>query len=85
MGSPELGVRLALGLVVASLAARRTVIKTVMAQADIDLSLTEGAVLLAFTLIFGLLALHAAVFRFAGSGAHEENVSRESGGRKCRR
>jgi hypothetical protein len=48
-----------------------------VAQANVNLSLAEGAVFLALTFIFGLLALHAAVFRFAGSGAHGETVSRE--------
>jgi hypothetical protein len=54
--------------VVAGFAAGRTVVKTILAEADIDLALAEAAVLLAAALLFRRFALHADVL-LAGSGA----------------
>ncbi len=57
---------LILRLVVAGLAAGRTIEKAILAEADIDLRLAEAAVLLAFAALFAHLALHAAVLGFGG-------------------
>ena len=65
--TPNGHLRLICHFVVARLAAGRTIIKAVLAEADIDLRLAEAAVLLAFAALFGHLALHAAVLDF-GSG-----------------
>ncbi len=62
-------------LVAAGFAAGRAIIKAVLAEADVNLSLAEAAVLFASALIFGHFALHAAVSGFGGSG-HKRSLAR---------
>ncbi len=77
--------RLARNAVVAGLAAGRTIIKPVLAEADVNLTLAQAAILFALALLLGQLALHAAVFGFGGSGGHEQNVDLRLACAKCRR
>src|SRR6266581_990767 len=77
--------RLARDPIVASLPARRTIIKPVLAEADVNLTLAQAAILFALALLLGQLALHAAVFSFSGGGGHEENVDLRLARAKCRR
>lgn len=64
------------GFVVAGLAAGFAVHQAIGADADVKCTLAEAAVFVALAGVFGLLALRAAVFRVAGSGAHKANVAR---------
>ncbi len=77
--------RLARNAVVASLPAGRTIIETVLAEADVNLTLAQAAILFALTLLLGQLALHAAVFGLSGGGGHEQNVDLRLACAKCRR
>ena len=77
--------RLARNAVVAGLAAGWTIIKPVLAEADVNLTLAQAAILFALALLLGQLALHAAVFSFSGGGGHEENVDLQLARAKCRR
>jgi hypothetical protein len=60
--------------VVAGAAAGFAVHQAVFAKTNINDGLAEGAVFLALTLMLGLLALRAADFAGAGSGAHKANL-----------
>ena len=71
--------------IVAGFAARRTIIQPVLAEADVNLTLAQAAILFALALLLGQLALHAAVFGFGGSGGHEQNVDLRLARAKCRR
>src|SRR5207244_3741648 len=66
-------------------AARRTIIQPVLAEADVNLTLAQAAIIFALALLLGQLALHAAVFSFGGSGGHEQNVDPRLARAKCRR
>lgn len=70
------------GLIAASLSTGRAVEEAVLAEPYVNLSLTEGAVLLALTLVFRHFALHTLIF--LGRGGHKRNVARALGGGKCR-
>ena len=59
-------------LVIAGFATRFAVVQTILPQADVQLSLTEDAVLFAFTPFFGLLALTATSLRLGG---HRRNCT----------
>ena len=78
-------VLLARDAIVASFPARRAVIEPVLAEADVNLTLAQAAILVALTLVFGHLALHAAVFGLGRGGSHEQNVDLRLAGAKCRR
>jgi hypothetical protein len=65
--APEAG-GLVCNFVATGFPARRTVVKTIAAQADVDLSLAGATILFAVALFFRHLALHAAVFIFRDSG-----------------
>ena len=62
-------------LVVAGLAAGWAIIKPVLAETDVNLSLAEAAKLFAGALFFGHFALHAAIAGFGGRG-HERSLAR---------
>src|SRR5579862_2665770 len=68
------------GLVLAGGAAGFAVHQSIFTNTHINYGLTKNAVLLALTGAFGLLALHTANFRVAGSGAHKANVARRRKG-----
>jgi hypothetical protein len=61
--------------IAASLAARRTIIETVITQPNIDLSLAGATVFFAVALVFGHVALHAAVF-ILGCCGHVRTLAR---------
>jgi hypothetical protein len=62
-------------LVVASFAARRAIVKTILTKANVQLALARAAVLLAEAFGFAHFALHADEL-FAGSGgAHDWTLS----------
>ena len=62
-------------LVAARLPARRAVVKTIAAQADVHLPLAGATVLLAIALVFGHVALHAVV-PVSGGGGHGRTLAR---------
>ena len=70
--------------VAAGVPARRAVIEAVAAEADINLSLARAAVFLAFALVLGGFALHAAVLGFGSGGGHGRTLARGGGQGKCR-
>ena len=65
-------------LVAACLPARRAIIKTIAAQADVHLPLAGATVLLAIALALGHFALHAVVLVFGGGG-HGRTLARGLG------
>jgi hypothetical protein len=67
-------------LVIAGRAAGLAVHEAVGADADVKRPLAEAAELFALAVVFGFLALRAAVFRTSGSGSHGANVARASSG-----
>ncbi|OLB20595.1 MAG: hypothetical protein AUH15_11100 [Acidobacteriales bacterium 13_2_20CM_55_8] len=79
--SPVMSDKLRLRLQVASLATGLAVIQAVCAKPRIDLPLTEAAILLAFTALFGHVALGA--LELAG-GSHRRTVARHQIKRKFR-
>jgi hypothetical protein len=63
-------------LVAAGFAAGLAIIKTVLAELDVEERLAQAAKLLAGAAVFGHFTLHAAVFlRLVGSGSHERSVT----------
>lgn len=62
-------------LVAARLPARRAVVKTIAAQADVHLPLAGATVLLAIALVLGHVALHAVV-PVSGGGGHGRTLAR---------
>ena len=67
----------------ARLPARRAVIQTIAAKANVDLPLAGAAVLLAIALIFGHVALHAAILSLSDS-CHGPTVAPVRGSGKFR-
>ena len=68
------------GFVVAGLATRGAVVKPVLAKANVDLALTEAAILLAFAALLAHFTLRAHVFVPDSTGrafacGHERTVS----------
>lgn len=56
------------GSIVTGLAARRAVVKAILAEANVDLALAKAAVFFAAAFVFSSFALHTHVF-LAGTGA----------------
>ena len=69
--------------IAARLPARRAVIQTIAAQANVDLSLAGAAILLAIALVFGHVALHAAILGLS-DGCHAPTVAPVCEGGKFR-
>jgi hypothetical protein len=61
--------------VAAGIPARRAIVESVTAEANVDLSLAGAAVLFAIALVFCHVALHAAIFGFA-DGSHKRTLAR---------
>jgi hypothetical protein len=76
---PDSHPRLFRRFVIAGGATGLAIHEAVRADADVENSLAEAAVLLAFAAVFGLFALCAAISGGTGCGAHGANVAR--GGR----
>jgi hypothetical protein len=72
--------RLVGDLVIAGFAAGGAVVQPIVAEANVELALTENAVLLAVAAVFGLLALAAAGLGF---GSHAEHSTAMENSGKC--
>jgi hypothetical protein len=74
MAYPQVKFKNLFDFVVAGFAAGGAVHEAILADAYVNLRLTEAAILLAVAFVFGHFALHAAVFCFSGRG-HAETLA----------